>query len=156
MNIGRGRKAALGLIAALAIVPSGTHAAAGAIPGKAAAKAKAAVVRAEAAAPSVQQLSAGTAGKYRNGRIPASALCPIGVGAHRLRCDAAGGFRQLSAAYAQRFGGPLPVTEGGTAGQTINYFQTPWGMSLEIISYPNGMAYEKTSPNVMWSPRTAK
>jgi catechol 2,3-dioxygenase-like lactoylglutathione lyase family enzyme len=52
--------------------------------------------------------------------------------------------------------GPLPVTEGGTAGQTINYFQTPWGMSLEIISYPNGMAYEKTSPNVMWSPRTAK
>lgn len=110
MSIGRGRKAALGLVAALAIVPSGTHAAADALPGKAA-KAKAVAVRAEAAVPSLPKFSAGSAGKYANGRIPASALCPIGVGAHRLRCDAATGFKQLSRAYAQRFGGPLLVSD---------------------------------------------
>jgi catechol 2,3-dioxygenase-like lactoylglutathione lyase family enzyme len=62
----------------------------------------------------------------------------------------------LKAKKVKVLAGPLPVTEGGTAGQTINYFLTPWGLQLELISYPNGMAYEKTSPNVMWSPRTGK
>ena len=32
--------------------------------------------------------------------------------------------------------GPLPVKEGPAAGQTILYFQAPWGLQLEAISYP--------------------
>lgn len=48
--------------------------------------------------------------------------------------------------------GPLPITEGPAAGQTILYFQAPWGLQLEAISYPNGMAYEKTSAMKLWSP----
>jgi catechol 2,3-dioxygenase-like lactoylglutathione lyase family enzyme len=49
--------------------------------------------------------------------------------------------------------GPLPVKEGRAAGQTILYFQAPWGLQLEAISYPTGMAYEKGAETVLWSPK---
>jgi catechol 2,3-dioxygenase-like lactoylglutathione lyase family enzyme len=49
--------------------------------------------------------------------------------------------------------GPLPIKDGPAAGQTILYFQAPWGLQLEAISYPKGMAYEKTSPVVLWDPK---
>lgn len=49
--------------------------------------------------------------------------------------------------------GPIPVNEGPAAGQTILYFQAPWGLQLEAISYPNGMAYEKDAKMVLWSPK---
>jgi catechol 2,3-dioxygenase-like lactoylglutathione lyase family enzyme len=49
--------------------------------------------------------------------------------------------------------GPLPVTEGPAAGQTILYFFAPWGLQMELISYPSGMAYEKDGGTVLWSPR---
>ena len=37
--------------------------------------------------------------------------------------------------------------------QTILYFKAPWGLQMEAISYPNGMAYEKESAVKLWSPR---
>jgi catechol 2,3-dioxygenase-like lactoylglutathione lyase family enzyme len=46
----------------------------------------------------------------------------------------------------------LPVNQGPAAGQSIFYFLAPWGLQLEAISYPHGMAYEKTSPIKLWSP----
>jgi len=46
----------------------------------------------------------------------------------------------------------LPVDQGPAAGQSIFYFLAPWGLQLEAISYPKGMAYEKTSPVKLWSP----
>ncbi len=49
--------------------------------------------------------------------------------------------------------GPLPVEEGPAAGQSIFYFLAPWGLQLEAISYPNGMAYEKDADTVLWSPK---
>ena len=49
--------------------------------------------------------------------------------------------------------GPLPVKEGPAGGQTILYFQAPWGLQLEAISYPDGMAYEKGAETVLWSPK---
>ncbi|WMS41116.1 VOC family protein [Acuticoccus sp. MNP-M23] len=47
--------------------------------------------------------------------------------------------------------GPLPVNEGPAAGQTILYFYTPWGLQMEAISFPNGMAYEDGADTVLWS-----
>ena len=47
----------------------------------------------------------------------------------------------------------LPVDQGPAAGQSIFYFLAPWGLQMEAISYPNGMAYEKTSPVKLWSPK---
>jgi len=49
--------------------------------------------------------------------------------------------------------GPIPVAEGPAAGQTILYFLTPWGLQMEAISYPQGMAYEKDTQLRLWSPR---
>jgi catechol 2,3-dioxygenase-like lactoylglutathione lyase family enzyme len=46
--------------------------------------------------------------------------------------------------------GPIPITEGPAAGQSILYFSTPWGLQMELISYPKGMAYEKDSKSVLW------
>ena len=49
--------------------------------------------------------------------------------------------------------GPLALTEGPAAGQAINYFGTPFGTDVELISYPHGMAYEATAPIPLWNPR---
>ena len=49
--------------------------------------------------------------------------------------------------------GPLPVTDGPAAGQSINYFRAPFGTFIELISYPQGMAYEKTAAIPLWDPR---
>jgi catechol 2,3-dioxygenase-like lactoylglutathione lyase family enzyme len=49
--------------------------------------------------------------------------------------------------------GPLPVTDGPAAGQTINYFRAPFGTYIELISYPDGMAYEESASRPLWSPK---
>jgi catechol 2,3-dioxygenase-like lactoylglutathione lyase family enzyme len=54
---------------------------------------------------------------------------------------------------AEKLAGPLPITEGPAAGQTINYFKTPFGTYVELISYPNGMAYERDPSRPLWSPK---
>jgi peptidoglycan DL-endopeptidase CwlO len=50
-------------------------------------------------------------GGYPNGFIPLAALCPIGIGGHALRCDAAQSFQAMSAAFAGAFGRGLCVTD---------------------------------------------
>ena len=47
--------------------------------------------------------------------------------------------------------GPIPIKEGPAAGQSILYFLTPWGLQMELISYPKGMAYEKSAKTTLWS-----
>jgi len=59
----------------------------------------------------------------------------------------------LVARGAQKRFGPFPVTGGPAAGQAINYFQTPFGTDVELISYPHGMAYEDTASIPLWDPR---
>ena len=59
----------------------------------------------------------------------------------------------LQARGVQKRFGPFPVTEGPAAGQTINYFATPFGTDIELISYPHGMAYEATAQIALWDPR---
>lgn len=47
--------------------------------------------------------------------------------------------------------GPFPVNEGPAAGQSIIYFFAPWGLQMEAISFPKGMAYEQDGGPVLWS-----
>ena len=47
-------------------------------------------------------------------------------------------------------GEPTVRTTGPSAGQTWIYFLTPWGMQMEMVSYPHGKAYEKDYPTRMW------
>ena len=85
-------------------------------------------------------------GGYPNGLIPPSAMCPIGVGSHQLRCDAAAAFRAMSAAYASSFGASICVTDSYRtyASQVRLYGEKPalaavpgtsnhgWGLALDL------------------------
>jgi catechol 2,3-dioxygenase-like lactoylglutathione lyase family enzyme len=51
------------------------------------------------------------------------------------------------------FFGPVPIEQGPAAGQAVLYFKAPWGLQMEAISYPKGMAYEKDSDTVLWDPK---
>lgn len=50
-------------------------------------------------------------------------------------------------------GKPTVMEEGPTAGETWVYFMAPWGMQLELVSYPNGKAYQKESNATLFDPR---
>ena len=86
-------------------------------------------------------------GGHQNGRIPAPALCPLpGDPGEILRCDAAAAFGQMSAAYAERFGTPISVTdsyrdyagqvrcrqEKGSMCATPGTSNHGWGMALDL------------------------
>ena len=49
--------------------------------------------------------------------------------------------------------GPVPIDQGPAAGQAIVYVKAPWGLQMEAISYPKGMAYEKDASTILWSPK---
>ena len=52
-----------------------------------------------------------------------------------------------------RVQGEPTVRDGGpSAGLTWVYFLTPWGMQMELVSYPNGKAYEKDYEGRLWHP----
>lgn len=40
----------------------------------------------------------------------------------------------------------------GAEGQRWIYFRSSWGMQFELVSYPEGKAYENGSPVVLWHP----
>ncbi|GAB3138305.1 VOC family protein [Marisediminicola antarctica] len=37
-------------------------------------------------------------------------------------------------------------------GQRWVYFLSPWGMQFELVSFPNGKAYEEDAPVLLWHP----
>jgi catechol 2,3-dioxygenase-like lactoylglutathione lyase family enzyme len=49
-------------------------------------------------------------------------------------------------------GEPTLRTQGPNAGQTWVYFMAPWGMQLELVSFPNGKGYEATMSDRLWHP----
>ncbi len=49
-------------------------------------------------------------------------------------------------------GKPTPMTEGPNAGETICYFKTPWGMQMELVSYPGGMRYVVETDKRLFDP----
>ena len=64
---------------------------------------------AQAAKKAAQRLSLAA---YANGRVPASALCPIAFATgQQLRCDAADALAQLNVSYRAQFGANLVVTD---------------------------------------------
>ena len=50
-------------------------------------------------------------------------------------------------------GEPTIRTAGPSAGQTWVYFLTPWGLQLELVSYPAGKGYERDTAARLWDPR---
>lgn len=78
------------------------------------------------------------------------------VGGHHIAFyvdDIAAAAKYLKEKGVKTFMGPIPISEGPAAGQSILYFLAPWGTQMELITYPEGMAYEKTSEVKLWSPK---
>ncbi len=77
------------------------------------------------------------------------------VGGHHLAFyvdDMAAALDHLRAHGVRILGEPTLRTAGPSAGQTWVYFLAPWGMQLELVSYPNGKGYELTSTARLWHP----
>ncbi|WP_194437023.1 VOC family protein [Vibrio fluminensis] len=53
----------------------------------------------------------------------------------------------------QVLGEPTVMTDGPSAGESWVYFMAPWGMQLELVSYPNGKAYANQSSVALFDPR---
>ena len=46
-----------------------------------------------------------------------------------------------------------PTASGAaSAGQRFCYFLSPWGMQLELVSFPGGKAYEEAAAVLLWHP----
>lgn len=49
---------------------------------------------------------------------------------------------------------PHPLTGTDLEGEEWVYFLTPWGLQMEIVSFPNGIAFDKKSDKRFWDPRS--
>ncbi|MEH6576953.1 MAG: VOC family protein [Amphritea sp.] len=49
-------------------------------------------------------------------------------------------------------GEPVVRTSGPSGGQTWVYFKSPWGMQLELVSFPDGKHYEADYEHQLWHP----
>ncbi|MCS5497688.1 VOC family protein [Cnuibacter physcomitrellae] len=57
----------------------------------------------------------------------------------------------LRAAGVRVLGDPV-ASRNASAGQRWVYFLSPWGMQFELVSYPDGKAYETQSDVILWHP----
>lgn len=57
------------------------------------------------------------------------------------------------ASHNVRILGEPTYSKSASEGQRWVYFLSPWGMQMELVSFPNGKAYEKTSSIRLWDPR---
>ena len=48
--------------------------------------------------------------------------------------------------------GEPTASRNASAGQRWVYFLSPWGMQFELVSYPEGKAYEQDAPVKLWHP----
>lgn len=48
--------------------------------------------------------------------------------------------------------GEPTFSRNASEGQRWVYFLSPWGMQLELVSFPGGKAYEKDAPVKLWNP----
>lgn len=78
------------------------------------------------------------------------------IGGHHLAFyvdDMAAAVKFLEEKGIKILGKPHTFTETGMSGLTWVYFMAPWGMQLEIVSFPFGQGYEKETGRRMWDPR---
>ena len=76
------------------------------------------------------------------------------VGGHHLAFyvdDIAAAVAYLKAKGVKILGEPT-LSKNASTGQTWVYFLSPWGMQLELVSYPQGKAYEKDTDRHLWHP----
>jgi catechol 2,3-dioxygenase-like lactoylglutathione lyase family enzyme len=78
------------------------------------------------------------------------------VGGHHIALyvdDVNAAVKHLRAHGVEVMGEPTVRTTGPSGGQTWVYFRAPWGLQFELVSYPNGKAYEAKYRHKLWDPR---
>ena len=77
------------------------------------------------------------------------------VGGHHLGfyvADMNAAVAHLRRHGVQVLGESTLMKEGPSAGLHWVYFTAPWGMTMELVSYPRGMAYEANAKEILWRP----
>jgi len=77
------------------------------------------------------------------------------AGGHHLAfyvTDIAAAVAHLKQHGVEVLGDPTTMTDGASAGLTWVYFLAPWGLQLELVSAPNGLAYQRSGGRPMWRP----
>ncbi|WP_069945951.1 VOC family protein [Microbulbifer aggregans] len=77
------------------------------------------------------------------------------IGGHHLAFyvdDFDAALEHLRAHGVTVLGEPTVRDSGPSAGQTWVYFLSPWGMQLELVSFPEGKGYEKLTERRLWHP----
>lgn len=77
------------------------------------------------------------------------------VGGHHLAFyvdDIAAAVDYLRSKNVRILGEITVRTEGPSGGQSWVYFLSPWGMQLELVSFPRGKAYEQETDRRLWHP----
>ncbi|HEV7567344.1 MAG TPA: VOC family protein [Microbacteriaceae bacterium] len=76
------------------------------------------------------------------------------IGGHHLAFyvdDFDSALEYLRAAGVRILGEPT-ASKRASEGQRWVYFLSPWGMQFELVSFPDGKAYEKDAPVKLWHP----
>lgn len=76
------------------------------------------------------------------------------IGGHHLALyvdDLDTAVAHLRAHDVEVMGEPV-ASAGASAGQRWIYFRSPWGMQFELVSYPDGKAYEADAAVRLWHP----
>jgi catechol 2,3-dioxygenase-like lactoylglutathione lyase family enzyme len=77
------------------------------------------------------------------------------VGGHHLAFyvrDIAAAVDYLKAQGVAVQGDVVTMQEGPSRGLSWVYFLSPWGMQLELVSYPSGQSVLEATPGALWSP----
>lgn len=77
------------------------------------------------------------------------------VGGHHLAFyvdDIGDAVAYLRSRDVRVLGEPTVRSQGPSAGQSWVYFLSPWGMQLELVSFPGGKAYERDTDRRLWHP----
>lgn len=78
------------------------------------------------------------------------------IGGHHIAIyveDMSAAVKYLKEKGVKVLGEPTVMTQGANAGTTWVYFVSPWGMYFELVSYENGVAYEKTTDKRVFTPK---
>ncbi|MEQ1736703.1 MAG: VOC family protein [Rhodoglobus sp.] len=76
------------------------------------------------------------------------------IGGHHLAIyvdDMDAAIEHLRAQSVEIMGEPV-LSKGASEGQRWLYFRSPWGMQFEIVSFPDGKAYERDAQRRLWHP----
>ena len=78
------------------------------------------------------------------------------IGGHHIALyvdDICAAVAHLRAKDIRVLGDPMTITEGPSAGASWVYFMAPWGLQMELCSYPRGKAYALNAKRLLWDPR---